>query len=234
MMIDRTLLKRVASHGNCLYPGVLVDDPMIAYWEEQIGLKFPESYKAWLREFGNMGPVCIKGISGYELADAVRDTEKYRKENHLPEKYLAVKKCREIDPQVREWVYCLDTGRMEGGECPVVEFDFGEQKAKEYCANFDVFMQDMLEKHYERLVGQGRIRLEEEKEELVTGMDYRSCFMTARGSSQEKIYSLTKLTAEFMPPDFPPVLGLNMYFHISTPADQTTELSLRAVGKFAL
>ena len=52
--------------------------------------------------------------------------------------------------------------------------------------------------------------------------------------SQDYIYSLTKLTAEFMPSDFPPVLGLNMYFHTSTQADQTAELSPLAVERFAL
>ena len=87
-----------------------------------LSVVFPESYKAFLTDFGggDAGGEIIFGITNNEEDDVVIVTQKERSQG-LPEKLIIIGFWDDI-------LVCLDTGKMNNGECPVVEVndDYGE------------------------------------------------------------------------------------------------------------
>lgn len=94
-----------------------VDIEKVNYIEKELNVKLPDSYKWFLKTFGYGG---IEGIEiiGYDRCtppSVVVKTKEYR-EYGLPEKYVVIEDCD-------EFIYCLDTSKMENNECPVISWD---------------------------------------------------------------------------------------------------------------
>ncbi len=89
----------------------------VDYIEKELSVTLPDSYKWFLKTFGYGG---IEGIEiiGYDKCtppSVVVETKEYR-EYGLPEKYVVIEDCD-------EFIYCLDTSKMENNECPVISWD---------------------------------------------------------------------------------------------------------------
>jgi antitoxin YobK len=86
--------------------------------EQLLSVPLPESYKWFLAELGHGGisGVEILGNGLAEIPACVRSTYTWRKYG-LPV-FLVV-----IEDEGTDWIYCLDTSKMENGECPVVDWE---------------------------------------------------------------------------------------------------------------
>lgn len=93
------------------------DDSRIRQIEEMLGVSLPESYKWFVREYGNggIGGVEILGVGKPTVPYCVRTTERYRRYG-LPRSFVVIE-------NVDEWQYCLETEQMQDGECPVTDWD---------------------------------------------------------------------------------------------------------------
>lgn len=126
-----------------------------------LNLTFPESYKAFLTDFGSgdAGGEIIFGLTegeednGYEYddkydgaEDVVKITQMEHK-NKMPECMLVINYSYCGDS-----FYCLDTSKMKNGECPVVEVS-GDYKNIETVAEsfgefFYNYVMDCLDNEY--------------------------------------------------------------------------------------
>jgi hypothetical protein len=108
-LIQKTKKDRIITGG--------VEEGWIGKMEAELGLTLPESYKWFLRTYGQCGVagVMIYGIARNNTLRAALVTEEYR-EQGLPPEYVVI-----LD--VDDWIYCLDTSQKLDGECPVVEWD---------------------------------------------------------------------------------------------------------------
>ncbi|MCS1350903.1 SMI1/KNR4 family protein [Mechercharimyces sp. CAU 1602] len=95
-----------------------VEEERILNLERTLDVNLSESYKWFLREFGHggIGGVEILGDIPGEVCTCVRDTIELRKHG-LPLSHVVIE-------NVDEYYMCLDTYRMDRGECPVVDWDF--------------------------------------------------------------------------------------------------------------
>lgn len=84
-----------------------------------LSVVLPESYKAFLTDFGggDAGGEIIFGITENEDDDIVIATQMERSQG-MPEKLVII-------GFFSDTLVCLDTGKMRDGECPVVELDDG-------------------------------------------------------------------------------------------------------------
>jgi hypothetical protein len=95
-----------------------VSEERIRQVEELLGVRLPESYKWFLREYGYaaVGGLEILGVGKSKDRPRVVDTTCGYRKVGLPKPYVVVSDCD-------EWLYCLQTDRMAGGECPVTLWD---------------------------------------------------------------------------------------------------------------
>jgi len=96
----------------------------IAKAEQYLGVTFPESYKEFLRTWGNLavGPLEFYGLCGdnFEdsgVPDAIWFTARKRRQLNLPSHLVVV-----LNHDGDEYD-CLDTSHTRDGECPVVAWD---------------------------------------------------------------------------------------------------------------
>jgi hypothetical protein len=110
-----------------------VDQLWVDTMEEHLSLTLPESYKWFLRTYGQCGVagVMIYGIARNNTLRAALVTEELR-EQGLPPEYVVI-----LD--VDEWIYCLDTSQKLDGECPVVEWDRENGTGRERYPDFPTF-----------------------------------------------------------------------------------------------
>jgi cell wall assembly regulator SMI1 len=94
-------------------------DEEVAQCEEQLGVRLPESYKRFLREFGfALWPEDVYGVyvgssPGLQVMGNT-ETERHEVEPEMPHDLIP------FSPDGWGNHYCLDTSRLVGGECPVV------------------------------------------------------------------------------------------------------------------
>ncbi len=116
-----------------------VGDNRIVEVEKELGVKLPESYKWFLREYGHGGiaGVDILGIGPIGVEPpVVQLTQDYRKMG-MPNSLVAIY-------NADEWVYCLETSKMSNGECPVIDRDRSGESFKCF-DNFYLFVIDKFE-----------------------------------------------------------------------------------------
>lgn len=122
-------------------------DELIAKAERYLGLKFPESYKYFLKTYGYLA---IGGEEIYGIIDG--DFE----DSRIPDAIWLTKKEHERNPELKhlvvvyftgdEFFYCLDTSRMNNGECPVVIIDVSfEGETEDVHDTFKEFVKDCIE-----------------------------------------------------------------------------------------
>ena len=106
---------------------------------EALSVIFPESYKAFLTDFGggDAGGEIIFGITNNEEDDVVLATQMERSQG-LPEKLIIIGFWDDT-------LVCLDTGKMNNGECPVEEVNDEYSKEELVADNFGKFLYKYLD-----------------------------------------------------------------------------------------
>ena len=95
------------------------NDDQIVEIEKQLNIQLPNSYKWFLKNYGHgsLSGVFILGVGKDKSLVCVKETER-RRNLGLPNKFLVIENCD-------EWQFCLDTGNMKDGECPIVDWEKG-------------------------------------------------------------------------------------------------------------
>jgi antitoxin YobK len=137
----------LADYPEDIDVGTSTDDLCVASAEKYLGIKFPPSYKDFLREFGFLGiPNEIYGIVGSDfensgIPDAIWYTAVQRKDIELPHNLLLVRE----DDGVSD--FCIDTSVIDDhGESPIVVWDVPSSKIVMKKANsFSEFLVSCIE-----------------------------------------------------------------------------------------
>ncbi|MCY8755623.1 SMI1/KNR4 family protein [Bacillus haynesii] len=111
--------------------------------QENLNVKLPESYKWFLKNYGS-GRIFGVEILGYDLEGAyvVEQSENYRKYYYLPDGIVVIE-------YVDEFSYCLDTNKMEDGECPVIVWANDAGYGDVVANNFLEFFMEVLKESKE-------------------------------------------------------------------------------------
>lgn len=104
-----------------------------------LSVVFPESYKAFLADFGggDAGGEIIFGITNNEEDDVVIATQMERSQG-LPKNLIIIGFWNDT-------LVCLDTGKMNNGECPVIEVDDDYREIELVADTFGKFLYEYLE-----------------------------------------------------------------------------------------
>lgn len=104
-----------------------------------LSVVFPESYKAFLTDFGggDVGGEIIFGITNNEEDDIVLATQEERSVG-LPKNLVIIGFWHDT-------LVCLDTGKMNDGECPVVEVNDDYSKTELIADTFGKFLYEYLD-----------------------------------------------------------------------------------------
>ncbi|MGM2731537.1 SMI1/KNR4 family protein [Bacillus cereus group sp. Bce005] len=99
--------------------------------EERLNVKFPDSYRWFLKEYGGGG----NGLYVNDCNDILHYHDRFKSFN-IPKGYIIIEHCD-------EYSYCLDTEKMMNNECPVVNWSAHE---KGIYPESDNFYKHLLEK----------------------------------------------------------------------------------------
>jgi len=189
-MIDRKLFEKVNSYMRVYFCGGTTMEN-IQKFSAELGVELPTSYKNFLLEFGagGVGVYNVKGIEKNDFSSMVNWTKKYRELINLPESYV-VFSYRSADGF--EFITCLDTARMNNGECPVVKYDLLTNSIDEYQSTFDDAFNDGLMEVYNMDI-LPNISEKPNTKEFPAGLGYKGCWMTVIGSNQETIVNALNL-----------------------------------------
>lgn len=101
---------------------------------KSLSVTFPESYKAFLTDFGggDAGGEVVFGITNNEEDDVVIITQMERS-NGLPKNFVIIGFWNDA-------LICLDTGKMSNGECPVVEINGDYSETEVIADTFGKFL----------------------------------------------------------------------------------------------
>lgn len=115
-----------------------VSDAEIKSAMQTLKVEFPESYKAFLADFGggDAGGEFIFGITDEEEESAVKATQEERGAG-LPDRFVIIAFWNDV-------LHCLDTDRMENGECPVVTVTEDYKISETVADSFGEFLYDYL------------------------------------------------------------------------------------------
>ena len=190
-MIDRGLFERVAKYMKPYFSGG-VSDALIDKFSKKLGVQLPGSYKGFLKEFGagGWGLFDVMGIEGDDFSSMVIETLKYRNLINISPMFVVISYRRTDD---YEFLTCLDTSRMNNGECPVVKYDMLKNTITDYQPTFDdAFNDGVMSVFNLRIAPKLADNPEKNKRELPAGLGYKGCWMTVIGSNQEKILNSLK------------------------------------------
>lgn len=103
-----------------------------------LSVVFPESYKAFLSDFGggDAGGEIIFGITNNEEDDVVIATQMERSQG-LPKNLIIIGFSNDT-------LICLDTSKMNNGECPVVEVNDDYSEIEVVADTFGKFLYEYL------------------------------------------------------------------------------------------
>lgn len=103
-----------------------------------LSVVFPESYKAFLSDFGggDAGGEIIFGITNNEEDDVVIATQMERSQG-LPKNLIIIGFSNDT-------LVCLDTSKMNNGECPVVEVNDDYSEIEVVADTFGEFLYEYL------------------------------------------------------------------------------------------
>ncbi|MED0906563.1 SMI1/KNR4 family protein [Bacillus nitratireducens] len=115
-----------------------VSEEIIKKAENQLGIKFPDSYKWFLAKYGSGGifGVDILGCGKASKPAVISNTESFR-DIGLPHELVIIENCD-------EFVYCLDTSNFIDNECLVVYWDRSEGYGEKIANNFYDFLSERL------------------------------------------------------------------------------------------
>lgn len=94
-----------------------VDSKQIEYIQETLDVPLPKSYKWFLATHGSGGlfGVAILGVAKSNIATVLNATKSYRE--------MGMNQDLVVIDDIGEYAYCLDTSRMQNGECPVIAWN---------------------------------------------------------------------------------------------------------------
>ncbi|TWK50461.1 Antitoxin YobK [Bacillus paralicheniformis] len=117
-----------------------ISEEKITKTENDLKTILPESYKWFLRNFGSGGVYGVD-ILGYDFggASVVEFTNEYRKHYNLTDGLVVIE---DID----FFAYCLDTNKMENGECPVFIWDRENGYENVVASSFIEYFYDKLKR----------------------------------------------------------------------------------------
>ncbi|MBD5088770.1 MAG: SMI1/KNR4 family protein [Clostridiales bacterium] len=103
---------------------------------KELSVTFPESYKAFLNDFGagDAGGEIIFGITDIEEENVVEVTKMERREG-LPDNFVIIN-------YLDDTFFCLDISKMKNDECPVVELSEDYKVTKTVAESFGQFLYD--------------------------------------------------------------------------------------------
>lgn len=103
---------------------------------KELSVTFPESYKAFLNDFGagDAGGEIIFGITDIEEENVVEVTKMERREG-LPDNFVIIN-------YLDDTFFCLDISKMKNDECPVVELSEDYKVTKTVAKSFGQFLYD--------------------------------------------------------------------------------------------
>lgn len=204
-MYNEALFERVRSLCGACFEGEdgEIEETAINKWEEKLGVTFPNSYREFLKKFGE-GGLCgapyLAGVSDDEFSSTWIDTNKYREQGILPQEHIVVATGSDWEEENGHtykvhYIHCLDTGNMVDGECPVLLYNVwenGKVEVEEYASNY----WEMFDKMVLKLYIEDGIEIEEwraskeGKRDLPAGMGYKTCFMVLEGVSQKVVLDI--------------------------------------------
>lgn len=124
-----------------------VSELQVCSAEEALGVKFPESYRKFLLQYGcgDIAGVEFFGICrGGDIAapSVVFMTKSMRDSTNLPRHLIYV--C----DSGSDWQYMIDTSQANGNEAPIIEWYGGQAENKQDCrpkySSFSSFFVDMV------------------------------------------------------------------------------------------
>ncbi|WP_176489501.1 SMI1/KNR4 family protein [Brevibacillus laterosporus] len=145
------IIELIKNAKRSFFVGAL-DNNKISSIETMLNAELSDSYKWFLGEYGTGGVIGVEILGGglRGIPTCVRETVDWR-EYGLSEEFVVIE-------NFGEGVYCLDTSRIENGECPVVDWDQGEGIGDQEYDDFLSFLfRDFQNKH-------GNLYLSEELE----------------------------------------------------------------------
>ncbi|SFS41416.1 SMI1/KNR4 family protein [Marininema halotolerans] len=87
--------------------------------EALLEVNFPDSYKWYIQNYGHGGLEGVEILGIAQIAMPVVETTIDYRQYGLPQQYIVIEDCG-------EYVYCLDTSRMENEECPIINWAIWE------------------------------------------------------------------------------------------------------------
>lgn len=143
-LINRYLEEEEEQEEECFTGGV--EDDKLQLAEQFLNVRFPESYKWFLKKYG-AGEIAGTNIMGIEKdeEDIERFTVVYATKKAI-NKYVSIKKGFIVIEYLEDEAMCLDTNRMEKGECPVVScITHGQGESEDVYKNFADYILQQLE-----------------------------------------------------------------------------------------
>lgn len=121
-----------------------VSDELVEKLCNDLEVELPNSYIEFLKAYGEGGlsGTYISGVKHETYASVEEDTLLYRQKNDINKKWVVIQYVRS---NWEEYLICLDTSRMENGECPVIKYDLEDEEAEDFKENFYEFFNYKVE-----------------------------------------------------------------------------------------
>lgn len=120
-----------------------ITDELVQKLSSDLEVKLPKSYIEFLKTYGDGGiNFYILGIEDENYSGAYKKTIIFRQQKNIDRSWVVIQYRRS---NWEEYLICLDTSRMENGECPVIKYDLEDEEAEDFKENFYEFFNYKVE-----------------------------------------------------------------------------------------
>lgn len=133
-MFNEELLTIVENRCGAFWTGS-VSTEMIDKLCKDLNVSLSQSYIAFLERFGEGGISgdYIYGIDDDGYSSVGNMTKKFREDKNIPLKWVVLE---ERGSSWERYLVCLDTSRMQDGECPIIKYDLDDETVEDLFDNF--------------------------------------------------------------------------------------------------